>query len=506
MTTPPPPVEDRLRRALATEASRTQPTPGSLDTIRTRVGAARRRRRAAAAGLVLTTLVAAAVVLPRLAGRDGGVSTDDNPAATTEPTPAPGPTTPGGGVTTDEDALWPAPGGPRFPDPEDAARSFAGAVLGTADADVSAFRPGETGTGEVDVFTRPGSGRVAGTLDMRRIDGTHWVVAEAVSAAVVLEDPAAGATVSSPVTVTGSGHGYEGTIVVDLRLRSAPDTVVGSEAVIAGSGVDNAPFRAEVTLASSPGGAGILLARTDSGEGGTVTDFAARRVVVRSAGPSSSGTVVSPPTTGTGQPGAFAHQPLWPFASQAEADAWRAVYQAQGSQPWHLDPGQTAISFAHDYLGFTEIDTVTSQEVGATDAWIGVGAAQAPGDAGGPYRVAIVHLARYGAGSDAPWEVVGTRDTDLTLDTPRYGSTVSSPIQVGGVITGVDESLRIQVRQPGSSQPLGETCCQPAGGVDTPWSATVSYSGAGDGPLLIVVSTGGHLLDVERFAITGVRH
>jgi len=37
------------------------------------------------------------------------------------------------------------------------------------------------------------------------------------------------------------------------------------------------------------------------------------------------------------------------------------------------------------------------------------------------------------------------------------------------------------------------------------WSARVSFAGATDPALTIVISTGGHLQGVERFAITAVR-
>jgi hypothetical protein len=46
----------------------------------------------------------------------------------------------------------------------------------------------------------------------------------------------------------------------------------------------------------------------------------------------------------------------------------------------------------------------------------------------------------------------------------------------------------------------------PAGGENQLWSTRVSFRGATDPALTIVASTGGHLLGVERFAITGVRY
>ena len=173
-----------------------------------------------------------------------------------------------------------------------------------------------------------------------------------------------------------------------------------------------------------------------------------------------------------------------------------------GHQPWHADAEATALAFV-GYLGFPGIDVVTSRDVRDTDAWIGVGYTVPSGDQ--PFTSAVIHLQRFGPALDSPWEVVGTRDTDLTLETPRYGATPGpSPLTVGGHITGVDESLRVQVRQLAATDPIGEACCIPAGGQDSAWETTVDYQPAADQSLLVVVSTGGHLQEVERFAITGL--
>jgi hypothetical protein len=56
-----------------------------------------------------------------------------------------------------------------------------------------------------------------------------------------------------------------------------------------------------------------------------------------------------------------------------------------------------------------------------------------------------------------------------------------------------------------STGQLGERCCLPAGGTHTRWDTTVAFTGAADPALTVVVSTGGHVQEVERFAITGVR-
>lgn len=209
-----------------------------------------------------------------------------------------------------------------------------------------------------------------------------------------------------------------------------------------------------------------------------------------------------PTPTASPSPRPFKYQPLWPFASVDEAAAWQREYRTGGQQPWHLDAGLTALSFTTGFLGFNEVDQVVSTTIRGDDARIAVGYHL---DEGPMSVAAVLHLVRIGQGTDAPWEIVGTIDTTLTLDRPKYGATATSPLTIGGQITGTDENLRIAVRQPSSEQPLGTYCCLPAGGDHQPWTTKVTFSGAADPALTIVASTGGHVQPVERFAITAIR-
>jgi hypothetical protein len=232
--------------------------------------------------------------------------------------------------------------------------------------------------------------------------------------------------------------------------------------------------------------AGLLL-RGDSGSSGPATS------------PSPSGQPASPSEQ---QPAAgFRYQPLWPFSGVADATAWQQAYRAGGHQPWHLDARATALSFASGFLGYRGIDRVAGETRSGGEAWVTVGYADPNGATA---AAAVVHLARIGTGADAPWEVAGTRDTTLTLTRPGYGTTVVSPVAVGGRITGVDESLRVQVRALGKPL-LGEVSGIPAGGDRSPWSAQVRFTAPAATVLTIAVSTGGHSAEVERFAVTGVR-
>jgi hypothetical protein len=439
------------------------------------------------------------VATPLLTGDGGRVTTDDVPAARPGTTDAPAPPTsapsteppPAGDPTAADDALWPDPSGPLFDDPVAAVRAFVQEVTGVADPPVADFRPDGPDRGEVPVRLRSEAGAtldaVASTVTVARLDGTHWFVVEAASDDVVIDTPARGQTVASPLAVGGRGHGFEGTIVASVRARSAPADSLGEAATIAGAGTGLEPFTVDLAFADPGPGAGIVLASNEAAADGTVPHFSARAVRFGSAVSAAAGDW------------SFDHQPLFPFATAAEAEAWRT--DSGGSQPWHADAEATALAFA-GWLGFAEIDQVTSRDIRAGEAWVGVGWQTPDGVLG---TAAVIHLLRFGPAADAPWEVVGTRDTTLTLETPRYGSPASSPLTVGGHITGVDESLRVQVRQLSSEAALGESCCVPAGGEGSPWSATVSYTGATDAALTVVVSSGGHVADVEVFAITGLR-
>lgn len=193
---------------------------------------------------------------------------------------------------------------------------------------------------------------------------------------------------------------------------------------------------------------------------------------------------------------------LWPFRTREQARRWQEEQAPDGHSPWHADPEATALAFTTGYLGFTELDTVVFSEIKATEAVVGVGYL---GENGQPTPAGALRLIRFGTGADAPWEVVGTIDDTMSVTEPAPGAEITSPVRVGGLVSGVDESIRVQVRDPAAPKPIGQTCCQPAGGEDTPWSTSVDFHGASGAALTIVASTGGHVADVESFAITGAR-
>ena len=210
----------------------------------------------------------------------------------------------------------------------------------------------------------------------------------------------------------------------------------------------------------------------------------------------------SQPASPAAAPSTFGYLPLYPFASRSAARAWQAAYAAGGHQPWQPDARLTALSFTQGYLGFRGIDRAPVQAASGTNARVTVGFRPPNGHVS---AAAVIHLVRYGNGANTPWEVVGTNDTTLTLDLPSYGSTVTSPVRIGGKIIGVDENLWAEVHWLAAAVPVGSYCCRPAGGQASPWSLTVPFHASPDRVLTIVVHTGGHNAAVERFAVTGVR-
>jgi hypothetical protein len=210
-----------------------------------------------------------------------------------------------------------------------------------------------------------------------------------------------------------------------------------------------------------------------------------------SAPPPSSSTVPAPPAPELG-----GYEPLWPFANAAQALQWQTVDGPNGHSPWHADARVTALSFAIGYLQFQDITEVTTVDIRATQADIGVGYDLPNGD---KHTASVLHLVRYGD-ENAPWEVTGASVSDFSITEPAYGDEVTSPMTVGGRITGTDESISVAVRTINGD--VDRIDPVPAGGDDAPWSVTVPFSE--HGVLTVVASTGGHLTAHERFAVVGV--
>jgi hypothetical protein len=118
-----------------------------------------------------------------------------------------------------------------------------------------------------------------------------------------------------------------------------------------------------------------LTACTHNAPPSSVTAPSASRPATSTSAPSASSS--SSPPVSTPSPSHRAtfdlgYQPLYPFRTLIEAQSWQEAHRSGGHQPWHLDAGATALSFAWGWLGFQELDTVTSTVYDRTGAHIGV--------------------------------------------------------------------------------------------------------------------------------------
>jgi hypothetical protein len=163
-----------------------------------------------------------------------------------------------------------------YRDPVATARAFAERYLGITGAVTFDFRPTGTGAGEVPVGFRGEGGRPATqpttVVQLRQLGtvgaGGAWTAVVATSPDIEVSAPAAGATLASPVALTGRARAFEGTVQVEVR----EDGMVFGQSLGAtfvtgrGDGVLG-PFSGSVTYRapSRPAGAVVFFERSAAG-------------------------------------------------------------------------------------------------------------------------------------------------------------------------------------------------------------------------------------------------
>jgi Immunoglobulin-like domain of bacterial spore germination len=304
-------LEERLRTAVQAETDRIEPDEtGSLQVIRSRGRSARRRRRVIAGAAVTLAVAAGLVMFPRVGGDGSDVETIDRPdrsstttttaretttstSSTTSVAASPGPTAATAPTSTTASTapapvasdlppvLWPGPAHAGFTDPVAAARSFVQEAVGFGAPALSSCRCAlSAGAGEVDVYSQGEDGQplehVASTLTVLRVDG-RWYLTAARAGDVVVDQPGAGAGITSPVTVQGQGSGFEGTIHVVVRAAFASAGQALARATTTASGSEELlPFSVTLSFAApSPSALGAVVATTDTPIAGGTVSFTA---------------------------------------------------------------------------------------------------------------------------------------------------------------------------------------------------------------------------------------
>lgn len=209
-------------------------------------------------------------------------STSTTTSTTTAPTTSDAPTTvPTTQPPTDdlEVALWPEASGPvGYTDPVALVQDFAEEFVGMDDPVVGAFRPGDSRSGEVEVRADAGA-TLATTVTVRQLGPNDlWWVLGAASENITVDSPEALEVVSSPLELRGSALAFEGTVTVTLWEDGA--TAPLATTFVTGSGAPPpGPFTGELTFGEPSTEGGALLFTSESGEDGSVVEFAALRVL-----------------------------------------------------------------------------------------------------------------------------------------------------------------------------------------------------------------------------------
>lgn len=390
--------DDDLRDALRTEAGRYEPADDGLADIRTGVRAARARRRRIQSGVLAAAAVVAVIAGIGLTRGDDPTEVETDGSVATQPTTPTTETTVAPVDPAEEGVfpgIWPfasqaaidnyADGDRRFEDPVATAEAFARDYLGMLDPTVTPVSSSDD-LGEASVELRPKGedGPLTGEAGPRTLVALRsyetsygarvWTVVGASSPNIVLDQPASGDTVTSPLAVSGRATGYEGTVVAQVRQDGmrAGDSL-GETVGIAGAGPELAPFELGVrwdTPATEPTGA--LLVHTDTGLSGVgVPEATVVRLAFGATPDRPGGAPCSPPGI-DGEPGADEFDVMFfvtcdsAFADDPTADAafvpvFRRVPRTQGVLRVTLEQlvaGPTAEERAAGLSSFFSSETV----------------------------------------------------------------------------------------------------------------------------------------------------
>lgn len=152
-------------------------------------------------------------------------------------------------------------------------------------------------------------------------------------------------------------------------------------------------------------------------------------------------------------------QPIWPFATDAQATAFPA------SKPWAGTSLATGRHFLTDFLGVQGV-TLRSPRCICTGGLLLLSVRGR--------EVGQLRLVQVGTGANRPWSVIGVTDgTALQVTAPATGAAVTSPLTVTGRVYGADESIRVRLLSRAGA-PLGQAYA-PAG-LDRPWSTTLRWT------------------------------
>ena len=218
-------------------------------------------------------ILSVAVLLTALTGC-GGSNSDEPASSTTRRTTTSTSTTSTTAPVDTSTAVFPV-GASTYDTPVTVASAFAVQYVGFTGAVVGDFAPGDARSGEVPI--RPTDGSTVTTVIVRQLDGAHWWVLGASSPNLVLESPAAGAAITSPVTLRGRSTAFEAQIRTEVRQDgTAPP--LGTGTAMGGSMGEMGPFTDVLSFTPPSAPRGAIILSTRSMKDGTLAEATVVRI------------------------------------------------------------------------------------------------------------------------------------------------------------------------------------------------------------------------------------
>ena len=246
------------------------------------------RNRVVALVVLAVLVVAAAIALvvalsgddddttaPTTTSTSAATTTTSEPSTTTTAVP----TTTAPAVFDPAAAVWPvAATFTRYQEPGAAAAGFATDFVGFTDVITDTFEAAasDAGSGEVGVRARAGGPVTTVALRQLESDGTWWVVG-ATTRDIVLTEPAALATISSPVPLEGRSTAFEGTVQTQVRQDRTSEPLAESFVMGGATGTPE-PFTGTLTFSAPSAAAGAIVLYTASAESGAIDQATVVRV------------------------------------------------------------------------------------------------------------------------------------------------------------------------------------------------------------------------------------
>jgi hypothetical protein len=285
-------VEDRLRGAITRRTSGVEVSPDARQRIEEQLMQTqtdRNRQRWMLALGAAAAAVAVVVGLVAVAGDDDQVdtattatteATTSTEATTTTTEPSTTTTTFDAGVDVSQ-AVFPDPStSRRFDDPHALVDSFARDYVGMDAPVVGDLMAGDGRSGEIEV--RGSADGAPTTVLVRQLQDDTWFVIGAVTESIQPATPEPGASVSSPVPLTGQAYAFEGTVGVRLHVDGTAEPVVRTFVTGRGDGVlGDYEGELEYEAPTTAGTYGTILYTSEGGESGSPIAFALTRVQLR---------------------------------------------------------------------------------------------------------------------------------------------------------------------------------------------------------------------------------